>query len=66
MSYERAYTKEDLAIDIFLPKTAKDMVETALNSGKPVTIVHSSFKDECSDYSEVVIDGKVVHHQKGY
>jgi len=66
MPFERAYTKKDLAMDIFMPDNVKLKVEKALQQNKPVKIVHSSFNDKGADYSEVILDGVVVHHQKGY
>ena len=66
MPYTRPYTEADLAMDIFSTDEQKIQLAAALEAGKELQLVTSSFKDPGPDYCAVLIEGVEIVRVKGY
>ena len=66
MAISRRLTRLDLELDINLSSVTKDTIAEALEAGKNVVLIQSTFSDPGNDYNEIHIDGECVARIEGY
>ena len=63
---KRLRTMQEFLFSTLLSNHHKTVIQEALNKGKKVELKHSSFSDPGADYTQIMIDGKILTTIKGY